>query len=273
MPASRNDSVKNQEEIRTLCAEIINRIKTQEDPIALNEFRALVKKNVPFFMRSYFSAFLLKQLYEAAPRDARKPLNEKKRRSEPRSDRGEGRGENRTEARPARDPASLSRKEESPRREEAPRRSLPEAEAATLFIGVGRNRRAYARELLSFITGNAEVDADVVGELRVLDNFSFVQVRKECAQQIIDSLNGKEYRGRAVSVSFAKPRKEEPKLSSSADSAAEPASPALSENDLSERDAAAEFDDSESAEDVGESAVGVGSEESVESEEADKPAQ
>ncbi|MFA6505287.1 MAG: DbpA RNA binding domain-containing protein [Treponemataceae bacterium] len=224
MSASRIASKKNEEDISSLCAEIIQRIKTQEDPIALNEFRSFVKKNVPFFMRSYFSAFLLKQLYDAAPRAVRKGPPERKYRNDARNEgrgdvrsdaRGEVRLDRRGESRSAREtvsevPAS-QRKVETPRREDIPRRSLSEGEAATLFIGVGRNRRAYARELLAFITNNAEIDADSIGELRVLDNFSFVQVKKEAAETVIENLNGKEYRGRMVSVSYAKPRKEESK--------------------------------------------------------------
>ena len=204
MSAVRIDPKKKETEIKSLCAEIVQRIKNQEDPLELNEFRSFMKKNVPFFMRSYFAAFLLKQLYEAVPGTKDRPQFDRKR-------RGEARAEPRAEAVSSREPAisSPSRREDSPRREDPPRRSLPEAEAATLFVGVGRNRRAYARDLLPFITISAEIDADAVGELRVLDNFSFVQVKKEVAETVIERLNGKEFRGRTVSVSYAKPRKEE----------------------------------------------------------------
>jgi hypothetical protein len=196
--SARNEQLKN-EEVASLCAEIVRRIKTEEDPVALNEYRSAIRKSVPFFVRSYFAAFLLKQLHEAAPRGDRKPQADRKRHREVRES---------SVPAPARK-AESPRREEPHRREEPPRRSLPDEEAATLFIGVGRNRRAYARELLAFIIDNAQIEVDAVGELRVLDNFSFVQIRKEAADSVIERLNGVEFRGRAVSVSYAKPRKDD----------------------------------------------------------------
>jgi len=202
--ADRTDSMKKKDEMAALCAEIVQRIKTEEDPTVLNEYRSYVKKNVPFFLRSYFAAFLLKQLIGEAPRDARKGQGERRRRSE----RAAAPAPAPT---PSSSPASAPLREEAPPRREdpAPRRALPESEAATLFVGVGRNRRAYARELLSLIVANAGIDADAIGELRVLDNFSFVQIKREVADAVIERLNGFEFRGRAISVSYAKPRKEE----------------------------------------------------------------
>jgi RNA recognition motif-containing protein len=38
-----------------------------------------------------------------------------------------------------------------------------------------------------------------------------VQIRRDVAESVIERLNGKEFRGRSVSVSHAKPRKEEAK--------------------------------------------------------------
>jgi hypothetical protein len=98
--------------------------------------------------------------------------------------------------------------EQEAQRDETPRHSLPEDEAATLFISAGRNRRAYAREILALLINEAQVDKDDVGDLRILDNFSFVQVRREVADQVISTLGGKSFRGRPLSVSFAKPRKD-----------------------------------------------------------------
>ena len=204
MSAPRHASVKKQEEIASLCAEIVRRIRTEEDPAALNEYRSILKKNVPFFLRSYFAAFLLKQLLNAVPSGDRKPQSDRSKRRREAPAAAEPRKEEPRKEEP-------HRKEDAPKREDVPRRVLPESEAATLFVGVGRNRRAYARDLLAFIVGNAGLDADAVGELRVLDNFSFVQIRKDVADTAIEKLNGMEFRGRSVSVSYAKPRKEEAK--------------------------------------------------------------
>lgn len=188
--------LSEEDDIRTLFEEILNRIKTNEDPESLNKYRALVRKHVPFFMRSYLAAYLFKELHLAVPakstgRPVRKDKAERK--------REEPRRENPIAAEPRRDEI---------RRDEVRKHTLPENESVVLFFGIGRNRRAYARDLLAFITSESDISGDDVGELRVLDNFSFVQIRDTVAERAIAALNGKEFRGRAVAVNRAKPRRE-----------------------------------------------------------------
>lgn len=217
MAPARRKTNRDEETIRSLCAEILNRIKTEGDLDALNEYRTHIRKNVPFFMRSYFAAYLFMELHRAVP--ARPSSSQGAR---PQNARAEGAAKKgRGQEKPARAEAVRSEasrsegaSEKRPRPESAPRNdppraALPDSEAARLFFGAGRNRRAYARDLLAFIEQGANVSSDVVGEIRVLDNFSFVQVRKEVADDVISALNGSEFRGRPVTVSYAKPKKEE----------------------------------------------------------------
>ena len=62
--------------------------------------------------------------------------------------------------------------------------------------------QAYPRDLIGLIMQNVEIEREHVGDIRVLDNYSFVQVITEDAQKIIDALNEFEYRGRKLVVSF-----------------------------------------------------------------------
>jgi hypothetical protein len=216
-PARRKTN-RDEETIRSLCAEILNRIKTEGDLDALNEYRTHIRKNVPFFMRSYFAAYLFMELHRAVPSRSAPSQG-----ARPQSARAEGaakkgRGQEKPSARneavrseaPRNEAAAEKRpRPESSPRNDPPRAALPDGEAARLFFGAGRNRRAYARDLLAFIEQGASVSADVVGEIRVLDNFSFIQVRKEAADDVISALNGAEFRGRPVTVSYAKPKKED----------------------------------------------------------------
>ena len=240
-PVMRNKSAHEaarESEVKALFQEILARIKNDEDPKVLNEFRALVRKNVPFFMRSYFAAYLFKNLVDAPysrdrgrsdrnnkardgrqsadlskGRDRQAPAPERSRpdRSggvEPRKPVERKQGESQRPERERKAERRPTVVDQEAQREETPRHSLPEGEAATLFISAGRNRRAYAREILALLINEAQVDKDDVGDLRILDNFSFVQVRREVADQVIASLGGKSFRGRPLSVSFAKPRKD-----------------------------------------------------------------
>ena len=215
------------EEIRVLISEILDRIKGEEDPDVLNEYRAYVRKNVPFFMRSYFAAYLFMSLERAVPSsggrsDKRRNQRDRKTENAPRvaAPIEREKPKNEGDRKPKADKAAAqsagiektrneNRMKEAERRAEEPRRSLPEDEAATLFVSAGRNRRAYARELLALIVQESGVDKEDIGELRILDNFSFIQVRKGIADEIISSLDGKDFRGRPLSVSYAKPKKED----------------------------------------------------------------
>jgi hypothetical protein len=204
--------IRDDAELRTLISDILARIRTEEDPDTLNAYRSVIRKQVPFFMRSYLAAYLLMKIDLAVP--LRGDTRTRKDRREDGRKRGEApkprnsEGERRT-ASPRHRDEERSSDGERERRVEEPRRSIPEGEAATLFVSAGRNRRAYARELLALIESECSVSKDDVGELRVLDNFSFVQVRRSVADEVISGLDGKEFRGRPLAVSYAKPRKDE----------------------------------------------------------------
>jgi hypothetical protein len=91
-------------------------------------------------------------------------------------------------------------------KEGAAERSLSDGESKLLFISVGRKRRLYHKDLLSFILSKTPASREDIGLIRILDNYSFVQVRDARAQEIIEKLNGIKYRGRTLSVNYAKPK-------------------------------------------------------------------
>jgi RNA recognition motif-containing protein len=74
---------------------------------------------------------------------------------------------------------------------------------------VGRSRRVYPREILGLINAKTAVPREDIGAIRILDNYSFVQVRDTVAEKIIEALNGVNFRGRTLAVNYAKFRKEE----------------------------------------------------------------
>jgi hypothetical protein len=86
---------------------------------------------------------------------------------------------------------------------------LADEESRRLFISIGRNRRVFPREILGLINSAAAVAREDVGAIRILDNYSFVQVRGTVADAIIGALNGKSFRGRILSVNYARSRKDE----------------------------------------------------------------
>lgn len=139
-----------------LIKKIIKSIKEDEDANEMNQFKKLVKKNVPFTLRSYFSAYLFKNMV----------INSK--------------GGNSNTANRA------------------------DKDYKTLFFNIGRTRGLNPQALLRFIIAGAEVDGSDVGQIKVHDNYSFVDIAEPNVQKVMDSLTGKVYRGRTLAVNFAK---------------------------------------------------------------------
>jgi hypothetical protein len=52
------------------------------------------------------------------------------------------------------------------------------------------------------------VSREDIGAIRILDNYSFIQVRDTAADAIIEALNGMSFRGRVLSVDYARTRKD-----------------------------------------------------------------
>jgi hypothetical protein len=165
---------------------ILEKMRTDVDPRVLNEYRALFRRSVSLFRRSWVSAYLL-MLFD---RNAPGRLN--------------GGGARRT----GRNSAAEGR-----------RFSLTEEESRRLFVSIGRNRRVFPREILGLINTKTTISRKDIGAIRVLDNYSFVQVRDTVADQIIEALNGCAFRGRTLQVNYAKSRKDGVPLSGAAEDA------------------------------------------------------
>jgi len=232
----------NEDAVLDYLRDAVARIKTEEDPLELNQYRRLFRKGVPFTLRSYFAAYVLKQIDNGAvgggssrqgkrnrkerPLRDERPAREERPSREERPGR-EKRGENafRNESpeprkerqgrdrgdEPKRDRQERQDRQSEPRQRPAePRTVLPDDVSTTLFVSIGRNRRVYPRDLIGLILQTTGLEREHIGEIRVLDNYSFVQVITEDAEKIIATLNETEYRGRKLTVSFSKKREEAP---------------------------------------------------------------
>ncbi len=66
----------------------------------------------------------------------------------------------------------------------------------------------YPRDIISLIIQNTGIEREHIGEIRVLDNYSFVQVLTIDAEKVIETMNEVEYRNRKISVSYSRKREE-----------------------------------------------------------------
>jgi hypothetical protein len=190
----------NEKGLRQRIHVLLEEMQTEADPILLNRCRAIFRQEVSFFHRSYMAAYLLllaeggAQAVKRKPETAKTPGPKQRIRSFGRRDRKdrddkEGNGSNGI------DPRDISS-------------SLSEAESVRLFISIGRNRKVFPREILALVNTKARVSRDDIGTIRILDNYSFVQVRTGAADTVIQALNGQHFRGRTLTVNYARSRRE-----------------------------------------------------------------
>ncbi|AEE16050.1 DbpA RNA binding domain-containing protein [Treponema brennaborense] len=207
----------DEERFTALLSDAVDRVKTEEDPVVLNELKKLFKKNVPFTLRMYVAAYLAKSgmsgmrgSYRNQRRDfANKPGELRGRRDSERTRRDDASDSPRRDSEPA---FRRSRHEDGAAAEarQAPRRvTIDESLATTIFIGIGRNRRVFPRDLVGLLVQVAGLSRDRIGDIRTLDNYSFVQLFSEDAERVIESLNGYDYRGRKLSVSYSRKKEDE----------------------------------------------------------------
>jgi len=265
---------------------IMDAIRSPAHADDIIELRRILKKHVPFYFRSYFAAYLLKDLVESGRqgprqdgerqdgerRDGERRDGERRdggrrdgegkggqrregERKEPRSaaergngsrragerrdgERKDGRGSDRRgrdaegrggaasagSANAGRDRSEKrggdrsrqdERKPERPAQEQAePRKQerhppLPEGvESATLFVSAGRKRHFYPRHLLELFEGGG-IPQDKVGEIRLFDNYMFVQIAADVAQEAVTRMDGVDFKGRKLAVNFARKREDE----------------------------------------------------------------
>ena len=176
----------------------VEKILTEEDIDTLVELGKLFKKNVPLTRRKYVIAYMLKESLKHFHSFGRGPRNN-------RADNRRGgrdhdyKNEYKKEYTPAEGFAAET--EERPRH---PRVEIDPDKATSIFISIGKNRRVYPKDLVGLIVAVGGIDRERIGDIKVLANYSFVQLYTEDCQTVIDKLNGYNYRGRSLAVSFSR---------------------------------------------------------------------
>jgi hypothetical protein len=82
--------------------------------------------------------------------------------------------------------------------------AAPSAGKQSIFVSIGRSKRVRSRDLVTFFTSAPGIAEDDIGQVKVLDNYSFVEVNVDKAQAAVEELNGQELRGRKLTVNFAR---------------------------------------------------------------------
>lgn len=178
-------NIENSEELKRQVEQILHDIHNEEDPLELNEYKRFFKKNVPIWRRAYFTAYMLKYLDGGQNRGAR--------RSSRRAPRAQSAGA--AQSGPTGNNGRRSGGESSPQ---------TNGDMTSVFIGIGKNRRVFPRDLIALFTEVDGITGDDIGQIKILDNYSFMEIKQEQAQTAIEAVNGREFRGRKLNVNFAR---------------------------------------------------------------------
>lgn len=196
----RNEFQLDEEKASEFLKNAVEKITTEEDIDTLTDLVKIYKKNVPLTRRKYVIAFLLKEALKHYHSFGNNRHNvDRNRRHDERPARPAA-------ARPAYTETAEKTVEEKTRH---PRVEIDPDQAASIFISIGKNRRVYPRDLVGILIAVGGIDRERIGDIKVLANYSFVQLYKDDAQIAIDKLNGYDYRGRKLAVSYSKQKDEE----------------------------------------------------------------
>jgi ATP-dependent RNA helicase DeaD len=117
-----------------------------------------------------------------------------------------------TNGKPERQPRERTPRERKPRERETrrPRHTKPHPRDGIpytkLVVGVGRQQGIEPADVVRAVVENTHLENDDVRNVRVLERFSFVEVPAERAEQVVESVSGKQVRGVELLLEVAKRR-------------------------------------------------------------------
>lgn len=191
----KRDFEIDMENVAAFLKDAYDKVLNQEDPDVLTAIRKTFKKTVPLSKRMYVAAYLAKEM--------QKGYRGYRGRRDFRERDGKNRFSSERPVRARRDLSDTVRTEEK-ERVPRPRVEIDPSKAAVIFISIGKNRRVYPRDLVGLLISVAGIERDRIGDIRVLANYSFVQLFAEDAEKVINSINGYDYRGRKLAVSYSR---------------------------------------------------------------------
>lgn len=204
--------------------EALAEVRASGNVALLQECRAIFRKRVPLTLRAYVAAALvLKGAGAARPSDKRGRSAEAGRDSSGNRNPRDGRSRNEAQ------PGSAQKKAEKPRKEAVVRevreprpaaestevrepREVREnryrGEGVTLFVSAGRRQRFYARVAIKVLLDIPGITDEVVGDIRTMDNYSFIVIDPAIEEAVLAGLNGYDFKGRILAANRARKRGE-----------------------------------------------------------------
>ncbi|MDD9985604.1 MAG: DbpA RNA binding domain-containing protein [Spirochaetaceae bacterium] len=205
---------------KELLEEFERHIRDNADLERLKVIRRQIRKALPLSVRAYLPAYLLREAVGAgvpqaasgrarpapAARTAKPPAAKPSSATAPSAKPGAAEAARRVPETPAPVKAAATDAPTPADTPDAPAGNS-DSDMARLFVSVGRSRRVSRQMLTDLFVVKLDLPQDQIGEVRVLDNFSFIEVPAAVAQSAIDRITGETLNGRRVNVDFARSKK------------------------------------------------------------------
>lgn len=75
-----------------------------------------------------------------------------------------------------------------------------------LFITIGREQKIRPGDIVRYIAEKAGIDGRAIGNIKILEKFTFVEVPKDMAEKVIDAVQRGMIGGKKISAAPARPR-------------------------------------------------------------------
>jgi hypothetical protein len=155
--------------------------KADPNPDELETLKKMIKKNVPFLLRGYFTAYLLREILQAnTPRRSTRST------PQPRTKVAE--------------PATKQPPKQQPKGRQE--RALPEG-ARTLYLNIGKMKRLYTKELSQILQDALSIEREDIYSIRIHDKYSFISMSEENCEKAIEKINGMDIKGRTASITYS----------------------------------------------------------------------
>ena len=76
-------------------------------------------------------------------------------------------------------------------------------EMVKLFINVGKKDKIMVKDIVGSILANTAISGENIGKINILDKFTFVEIHGKYVNEILNSMKGKQIKGRDVNIEIA----------------------------------------------------------------------
>jgi hypothetical protein len=183
---------------------LAGKTKAFANPDELETYKKLIKKNVPWHLRGYFMAYLLKEVLDnerpAKERRSRQPKKRQPRNFESFDKKVAPTAKvNKTNFPTAEVAIDTAEKKVPKQRKE---RVFPD-DARTLYLNIGKMKKLYAKELSIMLQDTLNIKREDVYAVRVHDKYSFITMSEANCERTIAEFNDKEIKGRTASITYS----------------------------------------------------------------------